>query len=103
MKTITLDEAYHILENAAALVINDHVLVYPSLSQLTDDEDNVFLYLSWNNNDSFQLKFAQGDNPTVQVEGSSMFLYDTNAFLYTNDIGEHDHTQITVLVPKKLA
>ena len=98
MKKITLDKAYHILENAAALIVDDNVLVYPSLSQLTDDDDNEFLFLSWNDEGKeFNLKFTQGDNPSVGVEGNSMFLFDTDA------VSNHDHTQITVLVPKKLA
>jgi hypothetical protein len=97
MKTITLDEAYHILENSAAVIIDEWTVVFPSLAQLTDDDDNEFLYLSWTDDGpEYNLKFTQGDNPSVRVEGSSMFLYDTDS------AGEHDHTQITVLVPQKL-
>jgi hypothetical protein len=97
MKTISLDQAYHILENAFAVIVDDNVLVYFSLSQLTDDDDNEFMYLSWTDyGREYNLKFTQGDNPSVRIEGSSMFLYDTDS---TN---EHDHTQITVLVPQKL-
>ncbi len=97
MKTITLKEAYRILEDASA-VITDDVVLYPSLWELTDDETNEFLYLEWENDGGrlFTLKFNEGDNQEVKVVGSSMFLYDTDAN------GEEDHTQIAILTTKNL-
>ena len=97
MKTITLKEAYRILEDASAVIIDD-VVLYPSLWELTDDETNEFLYLEWENDGGrlFTLKFNEGDNQEVKVVGSSMFLYDTDAN------GEEDHIQITILTTKEL-
>jgi hypothetical protein len=98
MKTITLKEAYQILEDASAIILDDSVLVYPSLSDLEDDDTNEFLYIQWDDEDGqeYTLKFCEGDNQEVKVVGSSMFLYDTDAD------GEEDHIQITILTTKEL-
>jgi hypothetical protein len=93
MKKITLKEAYSILEDASAVIINDNVVLYPSLWELTEDDENEFLFLDW---DDGKLKFNEGDNQEVEVVGSSMFLYDTDAN------GNEDHTQITILITKEL-
>jgi hypothetical protein len=97
MKKITLKEAYNILEDASAVIINDDVVLYPSLSDLEDDDTNEFLYFCWDDGGlEYSLKFYEGDNQEVEVVGSSMFLYDTDAD------GEEDHTQITILTTKEL-
>lgn len=94
---IPLQKAYQILEDASAVIIDGSVLLYPALSELEDDELNEFLYFQWEEEGlEYNLKFNEGDNQEVEVIGSSMFLYDTDAD------GEEDHTQITILVPQKL-
>ena len=96
MKTITLKEAYQILENANAIIIDDSALVYPCLSKLENDDTNEFLYVQWDDEgQGYNLKFNEGDNQEIRVAGSSMFLYDTDAK------GNMD-TQITILTTKKL-
>jgi len=97
MKTITLKEAYQILEDSSAFIINDHVLVYAGFDDLTGSDENEFLYFSWDEEGlEYSLKFCEGDNQEVKISGSSMFLYDTDAD------GEEDHTQITILTTKNL-
>jgi hypothetical protein len=98
MKKITLEEAYRILQNASAVIIDDNALIYHSLYDLEGDDENEFLYLSWDDEDGcgFSLKFAEKDNREVTVSGCCMFLYDTDSE------GEDDHTQITILNPTNL-
>jgi len=97
MKKITLKEAYNILEQASAVIINDDVVLYPSLQELEDDDTNDFLYFRWDDGGlEYTLKFCEGDNQEVEISGASMFLYDTDAN------GDEDHTQITVLTTKEL-
>jgi hypothetical protein len=97
MKKITLKEAYQILENANAIIINDNALVYSKLWELEDDDTNVFLYVQWDDEGKkYNLKFNEGDNQEVEISGSSMFLYDTDSN------GDEDHTQITILITKEL-
>jgi hypothetical protein len=94
---IPLQKAYQILEDSSAFIINDHALVYAGFDDLTGEEDNEFLYFSWDEEGlGYSLKFREGDNQEVEIVGSSMFLYDTDAN------GKEDHTQITILVPKQL-
>jgi hypothetical protein len=96
MKTITLKEAYQILQDASAVSCGNF-LVYPELSELEDDDTNEFLYFQWEDEgEGYNLKFNEGDNQEVKVVGSSMFLYDTDSE------GEDDHIQITILIPKEL-
>ena len=94
MKTITLDEAHQILEECSAVVIDDGVLVYPRLSDLEHSYLNEFLYLGWDDDQglSYSIKFEEGENLSVKVSGSSMFLVDTKG----------DECQITILEPKQL-
>jgi hypothetical protein len=97
MKKITLKEAYNILENASAVILNDDVVLYPSLWELRDDETNEFLYFRWDDGGlEYALTFNEGDNQEVKISGSSMFLYDTDSN------GDEDHTQITILITKEL-
>jgi len=98
MKTIPLEEAYKILEDASAVVVDDNVLVYPALSDLEFSDENEFMYLTWTDDEGqeYALKFAEGDNQQVKVSGSSIFLLDTDAE------AEEDAVQITILTTKEL-
>lgn len=94
---ISLEQAFNIISNASAVIINDDVLIYPCLDELQGSDENQFLFLSWDYNGCiYDLKFCEGDNKEVEVIGSSMFLYDTDA----ND--DLDVTQITILIPQNL-
>ena len=94
MKTITLKEAYNILQDASAVIINDDVVLYPSLWQLRDDDTNEFLFFRWDDGGlEYTLTFKEGNNQEVKLVGSSMFLYAE---------GDIDHTQITILTTKEL-
>ena len=93
MKTITLKEAFQILEDASAIIVDDSILVYPSLSELEDDELNEFMYLSWDDEGlEYNVKFNEGENQEVKVSGSSIFLIDTDG----------EENQITILTTKEL-
>jgi len=98
MKTIPLEEAYKILEDASAIIIDDNVLVYPALSDLEFSDENEFMYLTWSDEDGqeYSLHFAEGENQQVKVSGSSIFLLDTDAE------AEEDAIQITILTTKEL-
>lgn len=92
MKTISLKEAYEILERFTTAVVIDSVLVYPRLSELKDSEDNEFIYLSWEAEGlEYSLKFSEGKNQSVKVSGSSMFLRDDDAET------DADQTKLTIL------
>ena len=92
MKTITLEKAFEILVDADGIVIDDGVILYPSLDKLTGCDENEFMYLSWDDEGlEYSIKFCEGDNREVKISGSSMFLYDTDAD------GDEDHTQISIL------
>jgi len=98
MKTIPLEEAYKILQDASAIIVDDNVLVYPALSELEFSDENEFMYLTWSDEDvdEYDLHFAEGDNQEVKISGSSMFLMDTDAQ------DDKDAIQITILTTKEL-
>jgi hypothetical protein len=94
MKTITLEEAFRLLQDKTdAIILGDGTLLYPALANLTGEDENQFMYLSWQDEmgGDYALKFCEGDNRAVTVVGSSMFLYDTDAE------EDADHTQINLL------
>lgn len=93
MKTIDLVRAHKILEDCSGVITDEHVIIYPSLADLTGDDENEFLYLSWiNEGADYYVKFNEGCNREVKVVHSSMFLIDD----------EGDEIQLTVLVPQDL-
>lgn len=97
MKTITLKEAYQILEDANAVIIDNDVVLYPSLDMIEGSDENEFLFFRWDDGGlEYTLTFKEGDNQEVKVVGSSMFLHDTDSE------GEDDHIQITILITKEL-
>lgn len=98
-KTITLQEAHKILETAHAVVINDCTIVNPLVYPLNGKDSNMFLYLNWEEGSlEYSLGFNEGDNKTVRIIGSSMFLYDVGSNV--ND--PTDDVHLTLLVPIEL-
>jgi hypothetical protein len=97
MKTIPLQKAYKLLESAAAIIVEDQAL-FPNLSQLTGKETHAFLQLEWKNEEGlwFELQFCEGENQSIQISGTSLFLY------HTESSGPTDHIQITLLQEKSL-
>jgi hypothetical protein len=90
MITLTLKETYEILSDASAIVIDDGALMYPSLADLEDSDDNEFLYLGWEEEGlEYSVKFREGENQTVKASGSSLFLIDS----------EGDEVQLSILTP----
>lgn len=69
MKTIPLKQAHELIENAAAVIVNHDALMYPSVSDLTGEEDNEFLYVSWMDADGlgFKIKAVEENNQEVKV------------------------------------
>jgi hypothetical protein len=95
MKKIPLQEAYQILEEASAIVVEDQVL-FPVLSPPKGENHHTFLLLEWEDSEKlwYELEFDEGENQTVAVSGSSLFLFP-------NDTPEEE-VQITVLQEKNL-
>jgi hypothetical protein len=72
MKTLTFDELYDILANRViAVIIDDDVLVYPSVWSI-DDDDSTFLYLE---NEAAQWYFNKRDNLLVQADPDTCTVY----------------------------
>jgi hypothetical protein len=93
MTKITLQEAFDIISNCAALII-DNVVTYPSMSDLQDDPENEWLCLTWTDGDDrdFITTFDEGENKEVKISGPYMYLVDT----------EGDEIELTILTHKIL-
>ena len=90
---ITPREAYIILENCSVVVIDDDILVYPSISEFLEADSNTFLELAWDNEGrEFNLTFEKSNNCEVDIIGSSMFLINT----------EGETIQLTILNPTNI-
>lgn len=99
MKTIPLNKAFEILKQSSAVIVDGNALVYPSLDEITGDEKNEFLYISWTDQDdavTYSMKFCEGMNQEVKIDRAEMYLYDTDSD------NEHDNVQLTILNPKNL-
>ena len=94
MKTIELEEAYDLLMESEAVIVEGYVM-YPLVNELKDDEDNVFLELYWDDEGLiYSLKFIEGDNKMVDIADSSIYLKDTGM--------DGQKTEITLLTKKQL-
>lgn len=94
MKTITLQEAFSLIQEANAVIVDDNALVYPSQYELTGEDDNEWLYLSWEEElVDFALTFIE-EEAEIKFDGSSIYMEDSDG----------DECKLTLLVPmNKLA
>jgi hypothetical protein len=87
MNRISLETAHDRLCAAAAVIVRseeDNPLVYPSVSSLTGDPENEFLYLSWSDwSSGFEYSYTFKQEPNecwVETQGSTIFLIDNEGF-----------------------
>ena len=93
MMKITLSEAVSILQNSSGVMMDDCVLVDPSIEELDGDPDSEFMYLSWGTNTGCCLTFYEGANREVEVIDSSIYMYSSS-----HTKGD-DPTKLTPLTP----
>jgi len=92
MKTVSIEEAFELIQEASAVQLNSGTLMYPELYDL-GYPDQEFMYLSLDETRMVEtIHFFEKDNKTVKVSDSSMFLYDS----YGNC------RKITILIQKQL-
>ncbi len=92
MRTITLDQAISILSEHS-IQLNGWVVF-----SVISEQDDLFLHLS-TTHDNFDIDeasavYLRSGNPSVRVDGSSMFL--------TNDMGDIDELYLYKVIPAKL-
>lgn len=95
MKTISLQEAYNILEECSAVITEDYGLCYPSLWDLIGEDDNEWLFCQWDDEKGYvySLVFNE-DCGEIKFDGTNLYLTDA----------EDDEVKLTLLVPmNKLA
>jgi hypothetical protein len=93
MKKIPLKQAYNRLRECSAVIVDNDVVTYPSLADLTGEKENEFLYVSWDDDAGFTyaVKFVEENNQEVKVtdDGCLMLLVDN----------EGSKVQLTLLKP----
>jgi hypothetical protein len=82
MKEINLHQAYDLLQQSTAVVLEGRI-VEPTLMGIQDDDSNEFMYLSWeeefDNEDLIvELSFYEGDNQIALIDGSILTLINTD-------------------------
>ena len=97
MKTITLDKAFEILNECAAVTFDlggGPTVSFPHLAELEGDPDNQFLRLEQTDETGYiwEAIFTEEPNQWVKVDGSGMWLTDN----------EGDSMRITILEPFRL-
>jgi hypothetical protein len=78
MKTITLEEAYALIQSAHAVVVNDENagLCYPSLWEFGDDE---WLFCSYEDDHGWSYDHSFNEEPQeIKFNGTSIFMKDSN-------------------------
>ena len=82
MKEITLYEAYTILQQCPAVLVEGR-LIEPTLLGYEDSSDNEFMCLSWEEEYEdedylVEVVFLEGDNERVELDGCTMCLIGTD-------------------------
>lgn len=91
MKEIDLYQAYDLIQQSAAIVLEGR-LIEPTLMGVQDDDSNEFMYLSWeeewdDEELTVEISFFEGDNQVALVEGSNLTLINS----------EGDEEELTLL------
>ena len=81
VKEINLQQAYDLLQQSAAVVL-DGRLIEPILLGVEKDESNEFMYIDWEEEYedetlTVDISFIEGDNQIVLVDGSKMILINS--------------------------
>lgn len=83
---IPLSKAYELLDKAGAIIVSSqsgNPLVYPSLSELTGELDNEFLFISWTDDrgHEFNMRFIEenNQNPGIDTMTNELILEDDEA------------------------
>lgn len=82
MKNITLRQAYELIQQSAAVVIDGDALAYPSLDGLTGDPNNEWMNICWRsyegamNGITFRITFIEEDQ-TITFDGSTITMQDS--------------------------
>ena len=81
VKEINLQQAYDLLQQSAAVVL-DGRLLEPILLGVEKDESNEFMYIDWEEEYedetlTVDISFIEGDNQIVLVDGSKMILVNS--------------------------
>ena len=77
-KHISLAAAHKVLIDCAGVIWDDFIL-YPSVDDLSPDGNDEFMRLRAVNDEGeiFEASFVQNENERIYVDGSSMFLTDS--------------------------
>ena len=78
MKEINLHQAYDLLQQSAAVLLEGR-LVEPTLMGVEDDDSNEFMYLTWeeeyeDEDLTVEISFIEGDNQVALVDGCTLTL-----------------------------
>lgn len=91
---ITLQQAFEILQDCVAVIVDGDALTYPSSNYLTGDLDNEFMTLRWQDGQglTYESVFVEENNQMVEMADSDLVFTDTKGY----------KTVLTILDYKKL-
>lgn len=88
-RNITLEQAYNLIGQCSAVIIDEDHLVYPSIDDLNGEPENEWCYLSWDDGyNEYCVKFIEAEQE-IMYDGSSIYMKDN----------KDTDTKITLLVP----
>lgn len=82
VKEINLHQAYDLIQQSAAIVLEGR-LIEPTLMGVQDDDANEFMYVSWeeeldDEELTVEISFYEGDNQVALIEGSNLTLINSD-------------------------
>ena len=80
---ITLEQAYYLLDQASAVIMDDHVVTFANTSELTGEADNEFLYVGWEDDGlDFSVTAREGENQSVEANGPRLTFTNSDGELF---------------------
>lgn len=97
LSRMNLDEAYDLLCDCNAIVVNGIYIMIPKLNELTEEDENVFMALSWSVKGlTYELYFREGNNIEIPIQNTKMFLLDDKSE------DDKDFTEVSLLFEMNL-
>lgn len=97
LSRMDLEEAYDLLCDCNAIVVNGTYIMIPKLNELTEEDENVFMALSWSVKGlTYELYFREGNNIEIPIQNTKMFLLDDKSE------DDKDFTEVSLLFEMNL-
>lgn len=71
-----MEEAYDLLEQASAVIVDDNAVTYPTLDVFTGEPDNEWLFIKWENDEGQEFSVKFNERAAPKISGGKLVMVD---------------------------